>query len=497
MESHGLYINGCLVKAGSVVLLGKQHGYCCEWQCEGIFRLSADAQEETFESSTSAERTEDALFFLPLGRFAKVYALCACVEVPNEAEAGGTKQHTLECIPSFVHDGVLTVLFEKLPADGILKIQVCFIDLMVPTPAGFQVQLPRIPLLDTGRHQVTLSCSNQLSVKSIASDFLSVLSQEENNVFPGKSAQAVKEPCEQVVRLAGQGLLVSEQREPFVTFSLSVEAPLKPLISAFRLDEGGSYIALWWTSDAGFSRLEASEVSASVDSRDLQVEWFPRKSFRAVSGETFFLLLGRFWNESSDVLQVKLGGEVVRCPFDFDKEEHSTLANLLPSELGRRSERGISLFRYELVKHLRQFGHRFLLSEKRPPTATEVAEELSMSLHQALVLLKLTQSPYTKVPQASEETMEDFLNESFPGKEVLSAASRRVLDTLTDREKKVLRLRFGIGETSEHTLEEVGEDFVVTRERIRPIDAKTLRKLRHPSRAKKLKPFIEDEAKDE
>ena len=73
----------------------------------------------------------------------------------------------------------------------------------------------------------------------------------------------------------------------------------------------------------------------------------------------------------------------------------------------------------------------------------------------------------------------------------LTEATRKVLATLTPREERVLRLRFGIGQQHDHTLEEVGQDFEVTRERIRQIEAKALRKLRHPSRSKRLKAFIE------
>ena len=73
----------------------------------------------------------------------------------------------------------------------------------------------------------------------------------------------------------------------------------------------------------------------------------------------------------------------------------------------------------------------------------------------------------------------------------LAEQTRKVLATLTPREEKVLRMRFGIGEKSDHTLEEVGQDFEVTRERIRQIEAKALRKLRHPSRSKRLRSFVE------
>ena len=73
----------------------------------------------------------------------------------------------------------------------------------------------------------------------------------------------------------------------------------------------------------------------------------------------------------------------------------------------------------------------------------------------------------------------------------LAEQTRKVLKTLTPREEKVIKMRFGVGDGSEHTLEEVGQSFAVTRERIRQIEAKALRKLRHPSRSKRLKSFME------
>ena len=77
------------------------------------------------------------------------------------------------------------------------------------------------------------------------------------------------------------------------------------------------------------------------------------------------------------------------------------------------------------------------------------------------------------------------------GKHCLQDQTRRVLKSLTPREEQVLKMRFGVGDGSEHTLEEVGRSFNVTRERIRQIESKALRKLRHPSRSKKLRPFLE------
>jgi RNA polymerase primary sigma factor len=116
-------------------------------------------------------------------------------------------------------------------------------------------------------------------------------------------------------------------------------------------------------------------------------------------------------------------------------------------------------------------------------------------------VLKIAKEPIsleTPIGQEEDSQLGDFIedkNVSTPAEAViignLSDQTRKVLATLTPREEKVLRMRFGIGEKSDHTLEEVGQDFEVTRERIRQIEAKALRKLRHPSRAKRLKSFVD------
>jgi RNA polymerase primary sigma factor len=116
-------------------------------------------------------------------------------------------------------------------------------------------------------------------------------------------------------------------------------------------------------------------------------------------------------------------------------------------------------------------------------------------------VLKIAKEPIsleTPIGEDEDSYLGDFIEDKNiinPAEAVininLSEQTRRVLATLTPREEKVLRMRFGIGEKSDHTLEEVGQDFFVTRERIRQIEAKALRKLRHSSRARLLKSFVD------
>ncbi len=146
---------------------------------------------------------------------------------------------------------------------------------------------------------------------------------------------------------------------------------------------------------------------------------------------------------------------------------------------------------------------RYLVQEHgREPTPEEIAEKMEFPLEKVRKVLKIAKEPISLETPIGEEE-DSHLGDFIEDKKVLSPAdavinfnlaeqTRKVLATLTPREEKVLRMRFGIGEKADHTLEEVGRDFNVTRERIRQIEAKALRKLRHPSRSKKLKGFIEN-----
>ncbi len=145
---------------------------------------------------------------------------------------------------------------------------------------------------------------------------------------------------------------------------------------------------------------------------------------------------------------------------------------------------------------------RYLVQEMgREPTPEEIAARMDMGVDKVRKVLKIAIEPIsleTPIGEEEDNHIGDFLEDktqASPSESVVSGSleeqTTKALATLTPREEKVLRMRFGIGEKSDHTLEEVGQSFDVTRERIRQIEAKALRKLRHPSRSKKLRAFIE------
>jgi RNA polymerase primary sigma factor len=146
---------------------------------------------------------------------------------------------------------------------------------------------------------------------------------------------------------------------------------------------------------------------------------------------------------------------------------------------------------------------RYLVQEYgREPTPEEIADKMDFSLEKVRKVLKIAKEPIsleTPIGEEEDSHLGDFIEDKrimSPSEAVvnldLSEQTRKVLATLTPREEKVLRKRFGIGEKADHTLEEVGKVFDVTRERIRQIEAKALRKLRHPSRSRRLKAFVEN-----
>ena len=155
----------------------------------------------------------------------------------------------------------------------------------------------------------------------------------------------------------------------------------------------------------------------------------------------------------------------------------------------------------ETINKLIRTSRQLVQEIGREPTPEEIAERMELPLEKVRRVLKIAKEPIsleTPIGEEEDSSLGDFIEDKgviTPLEAVikgnLGEQTARVLETLTPREEKVLRMRFGIGEKSDHTLEEVGQDFSVTRERIRQIEAKALRKLRHPSRTKRLKSFVE------
>jgi RNA polymerase primary sigma factor len=155
----------------------------------------------------------------------------------------------------------------------------------------------------------------------------------------------------------------------------------------------------------------------------------------------------------------------------------------------------------ETINKLSRISRAKVQELGREPTADELSEDLGMPLYKVRKVLKIAKEPIsldTPIGDDEDSQLKDFIADEHatdPGDATVSSnmgeKTRDALKTLTKREENVLRLRFGIDSAKDHTLEEVGQDFEVTRERIRQIEAKALRKLRHPTRSKLLKSFYE------
>ena len=155
----------------------------------------------------------------------------------------------------------------------------------------------------------------------------------------------------------------------------------------------------------------------------------------------------------------------------------------------------------ETMNRVNRTSRRLLQEYGREPTPEEIAEAMNLPVERVLEISKISQEPVsleTPIGEEEDSHLGDFIQDDNVPVPADAAAFTllkeqlvEVLSTLTDREQKVLRLRFGLDDGRARTLEEVGKEFNVTRERIRQIEAKALRKLRHPSRSRKLKDYLD------
>ncbi len=155
----------------------------------------------------------------------------------------------------------------------------------------------------------------------------------------------------------------------------------------------------------------------------------------------------------------------------------------------------------ETINRLIRISRRLLQDLGREPTSEEIAEQMEISAEKVREIIKVSQEPVsleTPIGEEDDSHLGDFLEDQSAlapaeaaSHQLLKEQVEDVLDSLTERERKVLQLRFGLDDGRSRTLEEVGKEFHVTRERIRQIEAKALRKLRHPSRSRKLKDYLD------
>lgn len=156
----------------------------------------------------------------------------------------------------------------------------------------------------------------------------------------------------------------------------------------------------------------------------------------------------------------------------------------------------------ETMNRVNRTSRRLLQEYGREPTPEEIAEAMNLPVERVLEISKISQEPVsleTPIGEEEDSHLRDFIQDEHipvPADEAAHTLLReqleKVMDTLSEREQKVLALRFGLEDGKPHTLEEVGREFQVTRERIRQIEAKALRKLRHPTRSRKLRDFLEE-----
>ena len=156
----------------------------------------------------------------------------------------------------------------------------------------------------------------------------------------------------------------------------------------------------------------------------------------------------------------------------------------------------------ETINKMARIQRQLTLELNREPSEEEIAKKMGITVEKVREVIKISQDPVsleTPIGEEDDSHLGDFVKdvnamtpEEYATNEILKEEIKAVLETLQEREQEVLELRFGLIDGTSHTLEEVGKKFNVTRERIRQIEAKALRKLRHPSRAKKLKDFLSD-----
>ena len=251
----------------------------------------------------------------------------------------------------------------------------------------------------------------------------------------------------------------------------------------------------------------------SVETYKNKVDWYMRRStYLYVHEAIMYSVIRRFNNiglsEDDKVSAGRVGFMLALNTFDESKGyKFSTYATWWIRQAITRAIADqartirVPVHMVETINKLARVQRQLTQELNREPTEEEIAKKLGVTVDKVREVYKISQDPVsleTPIGEEEDSHLGDFIpDEDVPAPAEAAAFSMlkeqlvEVLDTLTDREQKVLRLRFGLDDGRARTLEEVGKEFNVTRERIRQIEAKALRKLRHPSRSRKLKDYLD------
>lgn len=305
-------------------------------------------------------------------------------------------------------------------------------------------------------------------------------------------------------RLEDEGITV----EPPVDETIKDEE-LKQLINDVKVDDPVKV----YLKDIGQAQLLTSEQEVELAKRILKGDEFAKKELTERNLKLVVSIAKKYVNRSSmqflDLIQEgNLGLLKAVEKFDYTKGfRFSTYAtwwirqSITRAIADQARTIRIPVHMVETIHRLSRVSKQLMQELGRDPTNAEIAERMGLSENRVIEIQKIAQDPVSlesPVGEEDESKISDFVEDESiksptdnAAQDILKAQLLQVIETLTPREQKVIRLRYGLDDCHPRTLEEVGKEFNVTRERIRQIEAKALRKLRHPNRSKKLQDFYE------
>lgn len=311
---------------------------------------------------------------------------------------------------------------------------------------------------------------------------------------------------------------LKEIKEKLEDDGITVEPPvdeiikdedLKELISNVKVDDPVKV----YLKDIGQSQLLTSEQEVELAKRILEGDQYAKQELTEKNLKLVVSIAKKYVNRSSmqflDLIQEgNLGLLKAVEKFDYTKGfRFSTYAtwwirqSITRAIADQARTIRIPVHMVETIHRLSRVSKQLMQELGRDPTNAEIAERMGLSENRVIEIQKIAQDPVSlesPVGEEDESRISDFVEDESiksptdnAAQDILKAQLLQVIETLTPREQKVIRLRYGLDDNHARTLEEVGKEFNVTRERIRQIEAKALRKLRHPNRSKKLQDFYE------